>query len=229
MKKELEHVAIIMDGNGRWAKEQGKPRSFGHLKGTENVRNIAIQANDNHIKVLTLFAFSTENWGRPEDEVSYLMGLPEIFFSKYLKELMEKNIRISMIGNQEKIPEKTMKILNKAIEETKNNTGMILNFAMNYGSRNEIVLAINKIIAEGTVKEITEETFPQYLMTKDFSDVDLLIRTSGEQRISNFLLWQIAYAELCFVDEAWPSFTVERFNEVLHDYHNRNRRFGGLK
>ena len=229
MKKELRHVAIIMDGNGRWAKQQEKPRSFGHLKGTENVRDIAIRANDYDIEVLTLFAFSTENWVRPNDEVKYLMGLPKIFFKKYLKELMEKNIKISMIGNSNKIPVATLKVLNAAIEETKNNTGMVLNFAMNYGSRDEIVQAVNHILDEKETTVITEESFSQYLMTKDFPDVDLLIRTSGEERISNFLLWQIAYAELCFVEEAWPDFTTTCFDQAITVFEERNRRFGGVE
>ena len=229
MKKELRHVAIIMDGNGRWAKQQGKPRSFGHLQGTENVRSIAIRANDYNIEVLTLFAFSTENWVRPNDEVKYLMGLPKIFFSKYLKELMEKNIRITMIGNAEKIPKATLKILNDAIEETKHNTGMVLNFAMNYGSRDEIVQAVNRILQDDKIHAINESNFEQYLMTKDFPDVDLLIRTSGEERISNFLLWQIAYAELCFVAETWPEFTTACFDQALTVFEERNRRFGGVE
>jgi len=228
MEKMLEHVAIIMDGNGRWAKTSGKPRSFGHLKGTENVRNIAIRANDHKIKVLTLFAFSTENWKRPKEEINYLMGLPDVFFKRYLKELMKKNIRITMIGDPDAIPASTLAVLNKAISETANNTGMVLNFAMNYGGRDEIVSAVNKILLDKNITTVTEESFEQFLMTRDFPDVDLLIRTSGEMRISNFLLWQIAYAELCIVEEAWPAFTVDIFERVVKEYQSRTRRFGGL-
>lgn len=232
MNDSLKHVAIIMDGNGRWAKKNNKPRSFGHLEGTSNVRNIAIEANDLGIEVLTLYAFSTENWSRPLEEVNYLMQLPAIFFKKYLKELMEKNIKISMIGEFEQIPKATKDILQKAIKETQNNTGMVLNFAMNYGGQREIALAAKQYAEEvqsgKRANDLTEKEFSNYLMTKDFPPVDLLIRTSYELRISNFLLWQIAYAELMFIEESWPEFTPERFREVIHDFLNRERRFGGI-
>lgn len=231
--KDLRHVAIIMDGNGRWAKAQNKIRTQGHLVGTDNVRNIAIAANDLNIEVLTLYAFSTENWKRPEDEVNYLMKLPSLFFKKFMNELMEKNIRISMIGEMDRIPLDTQKVLKAAIEQTKNNTGMVLNFAMNYGSRREIVLACKKYaedVKNGLIEnELTEDKFNNYLMTNAFPDVDLLIRTSGECRISNYLLWQIAYSELMFVDETWPEFTEDVFNRCVNDFKLRDRRFGGLK
>ncbi len=228
----LKHVAIIMDGNGRWAKSKGYPRTQGHLVGTDNVRNIAIAANDQGIEVLTVYAFSTENWKRSKDEVDYLMKLPFVFFNKFIKELMEKNIKISMIGEMDDIPKDTARVLQKAIDETANNTGMVLNFAMNYGSRREIVSGINKILEEykkNNSLEITEENFNSYLYTKDFPDVDLMIRTSGEQRISNFLLWQLAYSELMFVEESWPEFTPELFVKCLKDFESRDRRFGGIK
>ena len=228
----LKHVAIIMDGNGRWAKSKGYPRTQGHLVGTDNVRNIAIAANDQGIEVLTVYAFSTENWKRSKDEVDYLMKLPFVFFNKFIKELMEKNIKISMIGEMDDIPKDTARVLQKAIDETANNTGMVLNFAMNYGSRREIVSGINKILEEykkNNSLEITEENFNSYLYTKDFPDVDLMIRTSGEQRISNFLLWQLAYSELMFVEESWPEFTPELFIKCLKDFESRDRRFGGIK
>lgn len=232
MMNSCKHVAIIMDGNGRWAKKQGMPRTQGHLAGVDNVRNIAIAANDEGIEALTVYAFSTENWKRSKDEVDYLMKLPFVFFKKFIKELMEKNIRIKMIGDMDEIPSDTAKVLQKAIDETSNNTGMILNFAMNYGSRREIVRAVNKIIEE--VKNdkdiiISEENFNDYLYTNDLPDVDLLIRTSGELRISNFLLWQIAYSELMFVNESWPEFTPDKFRECLAIFNNRDRRFGGVK
>ncbi|MEG0239841.1 isoprenyl transferase [Anaerorhabdus sp.] len=230
---KIKHVAIIMDGNGRWAKRQNKMRTQGHYQGSENVRNIAIAANDDGIEVLTLFAFSTENWKRPEEEVNYLMKLPAVFFQKFLKELMEKNIRIQMIGQMEGIPKETAKLFQKAIEDTKNNTGMILCFAMNYGSQREILLAAKefaKEVQEGKqTLDIDEKQFEQYLMTKDYPQIDCLIRTSGEYRISNFLLWQIAYSELIFVDETWPEFTPEEFNRCLEDFKKRDRRFGGIQ
>ncbi len=231
--EQLQHVAIIMDGNGRWAKAKGLPRTQGHFVGVDNVRNIAIKANDMGIKVLTVYAFSTENWKRPLEEVSYLMKLPAIFFDKFMKELMEKNIRIKMIGEMEQIPKDTAKILQRAIDKTANNTGMILNFAMNYGSHREMILAINhyaKDVLENKASlNIDEKGFEKYLMTSDLPPVDLMIRTSGEQRISNFLLWQIAYTELMFVDEPWPEFTPEKFEGYCHDFLKRDRRYGGLK
>ena len=231
--EQLQHVAIIMDGNGRWAKAKGLPRTQGHFVGVDNVRNIAIKTNDMGIKVLTVYAFSTENWKRPLEEVSYLMKLPAIFFDKFMKELMEKNIRIKMIGEMEQIPKDTAKILQRAIDKTANNTGMILNFAMNYGSHREMILAINHyakdVLEHKADLNIDEKGFENYLMTSDLPPVDLLIRTSGEQRISNFLLWQIAYTELMFVDEPWPEFTPEKFENYCHDFLKRDRRYGGLK
>ena len=229
----LNHVAIIMDGNGRWAKEQGKPRTFGHYEGVKNVRRIAIHANDVGVKALTLYAFSTENWKRPLEEVDYLMKLPALFFNKFMKELMEKNIKITMIGEMEGIPQETAKVLQRAIDETANNTGMILNFAMNYGSRREITLAAKKyaldVLNDKAGLDIDEKEFGKYFMTADFPEVDLLIRTSGELRLSNFLLWQIAYTEFMFVDEPWPEFTPERFEYYCNEFLKRDRRFGGIK
>ena len=231
--EQLQHVAIIMDGNGRWAKAHGKVRTQGHLVGVDNVRNIAIKANDMNIKVLTVYAFSTENWKRPLEEVDYLMKLPALFFNKFMKELMEKNINITMIGEMEGIPQETAKVLQRAIDETANNTGMILNFAMNYGSRREITLAAKKyaldVLNDKAGLDIDEKEFGKYFMTADFPEVDLLIRTSGELRLSNFLLWQIAYTEFMFVDEPWPEFTPERFEYYCNEFLKRDRRFGGIK
>ena len=227
-----KHIAIIMDGNGRWAKKQGKPRTAGHYKGSENVRDIAIAANDLGVKVLTLYAFSTENWSRPEDEVNYLMKLPSVFFEAYLKELMKNNIRIAFIGEMDKFPVETRKVMENAIEKTKENTGLILNFALNYGSRRELVLAAQKYAQDykdGKVEELDEATFDSYMMTSHLPDVDLMIRTSGEKRLSNFLLWQLAYSEFAFVDYAWPEMTIERFHAVVEEFASRNRRFGGVK
>ncbi|MGI6608152.1 MAG: isoprenyl transferase [Erysipelotrichaceae bacterium] len=223
-----QHVAIIMDGNGRWAKKQNKPRSFGHLIGTDNVRNIAIKANESGIKVLTLYAFSTENWKRPKEEVDYLMSLPSIFIDKFLAELMELNIKIETIGDLSALPVKTVNVMKTAIEKTKNNNGMTLVFALNYGGRNDIVNAVNQIIKNGNVTSITEQDISNNISTKDYPEVDLMIRTSLDYRISNFLLWQLSYAELFFVDCYWPEFDGERFTEVIEEYSNRHRRFGGL-
>ncbi|MBQ3460627.1 MAG: isoprenyl transferase [Solobacterium sp.] len=228
-----EHVAIIMDGNGRWAKAQGKPRTAGHLVGADNVRTIAIAANELGVKYLTLYAFSTENWKRSADEVNYIMKLPAVFFKKYMQEFLDRGYRMNIIGELDKLPKNTEKVLRDAMDESRNNTGLNLNICMNYGSQREIVLAANayaKDVLEGK-KELGIDTdeFEQYLMTKDFPPVDLLIRTSGELRISNYLLWQIAYAELAFVPVSWPEFTPEVLKRCLDEYSGRDRRFGGVK
>lgn len=228
----LEHIAIIMDGNGRWAKEKGLPRTAGHKKGVETVREIAIYANSLGIKYLTLYAFSTENWKRPENEVNFLMSLPAFFFKSYIKELMENNIKVTMIGEFDRIPQEAKTIFKSAIEQTKNNTGMILNFAMNYGGRDEIVHACRQYasdFAKGLVKDLDEESFKSYLMTKDFPDVDLLIRTSNELRLSNFLLYEVAYSEFVFIDRYWPDFSSKDLDYCIEEYNKRNRRFGDAK
>ena len=222
-----QHVAIIMDGNGRWAKEKGKPRSYGHYQGTENVRNIAIKANELGIKVLTLYAFSTENWKRPKEEVDYLMSLPKVFIERFLKELMEKNIRIKSIGDLSAVPKETREVLEKAFEETKNNTAMTLVFAMNYGGRDDIVQAVNKCLKDG-ITDITAEDINNNISTSEYPEVDFMIRTSLDYRISNFLLWQLSYSEMYFVDCYWPDFTPEKFEEAIEEFSNRNRRYGGL-
>ena len=231
--KECRHVAIIMDGNGRWAKAQGKPRTAGHLAGADNVRTIAIAADAMGVKYLTLYAFSTENWKRSVDEVGYIMKLPAIFFKKYMQEFLDRGFRMNIIGELDRLPAATKKVLDDAMEESRNNTGLNLNICMNYGSRSEITLAANayaKDVLEGKASlGISEEEFEKYLMTKDFPPVDLLIRTSGELRISNYMLWQIAYAELEFVPEAWPEFTPEVLRRCLEEYSMRDRRFGGVK
>jgi len=227
----IKHVAIIMDGNGRWAKKQNKARTYGHYKGTENVRNITISANDLGIKVLSVYAFSTENWQRPKSEVDYLMKLPKVFFESYLKELMENNIKVMAIGDTDKLPQLTKDIMAAAIEATKDNTGMILNFAINYGSHDEIIRAVETIIEmskEDKYLVIDDELFGAQLYTKDLPAVDLLIRTGGEQRLSNFLLYQLAYSELIFREEAWPEFTTECFKACLEEFYQRQRRYGGL-
>lgn len=236
-EKKLEkiptHVAIIMDGNGRWAKKRNMPRVKGHYEGMQTVKKITKYASKLGIKYLTLYAFSTENWARPKEEVNYLMGLPEKMFTSFMPELMENNVKVEVIGVVEKLPENTRKAVEDAIEQTKNNTGLKLVFALNYGSKDEIVTAVKRI-AQGAanneykVEEIDEQLISDNLFTKDTPDPDLLIRTSGEQRISNFLLWQIAYSEFIFTKVAWPDFVEEEFYKALLEYQSRDRRFGGL-
>lgn len=224
----LNHVAIIMDGNGRWAQAQNKDRTFGHQVGTKNVRNIAIKANELNIKALTLYAFSTENWARPKKEVSFLMGLPQVFVNDYLDELIENNIKLTAIGNWQTMPKGTVKVLEKAMKATEDNTGLTLNLAMNYGSKKEIVQAVNTLIQQGKTI-INEEDIESALMTANLPPIDLCIRTGGDQRLSNFLLWQLAYSELAFVDVAWPDFDGELLEQLVKEFAQVERRFGGLK
>ncbi|ALS00786.1 UDP pyrophosphate synthase [Enterococcus silesiacus] len=233
-----KHVAIIMDGNGRWAQNRRLPRIAGHKEGMNTVKKITKHASKLGIKVLTLYAFSTENWKRPTDEVSFLMQLPVDFFDTFVPELIKENVKVHVMGYKEFLPAHTQDAVERAIEQTKNNTGMVLNFALNYGSRAEIITAV-KEIAEKTANnelspaDITDETIAEHLMTgfltEELRDPELLIRTSGEERISNFLLWQIAYSELFFTDALWPDFNDELLEHALASFQNRNRRFGGLK
>lgn len=228
-----EHVAVIMDGNGRWASKRGLPRAAGHRSGMANVKRIARAASDLGIRILTMYAFSTENWKRPKDEVDYLMKLPAQFLGQELDELMANNVKVRMMGWKEGLPDHTLAAVEEAVERTKGNTGMILNFALNYGGRKELVHGIRQIaeqVRDGklSVEDISEERFSGLLLTGGLPDPDLLIRTSGEQRISNFMLWQIAYAELAFVDVYWPDFTVKHFHEVIRQFQLRNRRFGAV-
>ncbi len=231
MQNELKHLAIIMDGNGRWAKAQGRDRSYGHKMGAENMKKLAVRASKLGIEVLTLYAFSTENWSRSKQEVNYLMKLPGIFFDAYMKEIQAANIKVVFIGFIEKLPTATQKVVAKAIADTKNNTGMVLNLAVNYGSQQEIVAAIknytNDVIENKRSNDLTVDDFDQYLMTKGLGEVDLLIRTSGEYRLSNFLLWQISYAELYFTKIPFPEFNPDELEKAISDYNLRHRRFGG--
>lgn len=230
MNKVPQTVAIIMDGNGRWAKAKGLPRTAGHKQGAEQIRVIALAANRMGIKKLILYAFSTENWKRPEDEIGYLCKLPGLFFSRYIKELMENNIRVTFAGELERFPESTQKVIRKAVDQTKENTGLNLDIAINYGSRRELLLGMQAYaqeVAEGKRENnLTEAEVAQYLMVPE--DIDLLIRTSGEERISNFLLWQIAYAELIFTPVAWPDFDETALQDCIDQFNHRDRRYGGL-
>ena len=228
------HVAIIMDGNGRWAKKRAMPRVAGHREGMKTVRRITRFASDLGVKVLTVYAFSTENWKRPKSEVDFLMRLPVEFLGSFLPEMMERNVRVEMIGDPSLLPKHTQTALFEAMEETKHNTGLILNFALNYGSRSEMVSAIKQImqkVQDGQLKidEIDEVCMSTHLMTAHLPEPDLLIRTSGEVRLSNFMLWQLAYTEFWFTDTLWPDFNEETFLEAVENYQKRNRRYGGLK
>lgn len=237
MERIPKHVAVIMDGNGRWAKKRHLPRIAGHKTGMDTVKTVTMAASDLGIKVLTLYAFSTENWKRPETEVNYLMSLPGTFFDKFVPELIEKNVKVNVMGYIDQLPNETKIAVQNAVEDTKDNTGMILNFALNYGGRAEIVTAMKNIATDASdgklnVDEITDKTIDQYLMTSNlapYNDPELLIRTSGEERISNFLLWQIAYSELVFTDILWPDFSENALKDAILNYQKRDRRFGGIK
>ncbi len=230
------HVAVIMDGNGRWAQEQGLDRSEGHAEGVEAIRRVTRSANSVGVKVLTLYAFSTENWKRPIKEVQYLMGLPSKFFDRFVPELMDENVKVVVTGFEQKVPDFTKRAIFKAVEKTKFNTGMILNFAFNYGGRAEIVEATKQIaqkVLSGQIEvsQINEDLISAYLLTaqlNEYQDVDFLIRSSGEERISNFLLWQNAYSEFYFTDVLWPDFNEEIFKKAIAEYQARNRRYGGV-
>ncbi|PAD75947.1 isoprenyl transferase [Paenibacillus campinasensis] len=227
------HVAIIMDGNGRWAKRRGMPRIVGHQNGLKAVKRAAIAADDLGIKILTMYAFSTENWKRPKDEVDFLMKLPQEFLAIELEELIQKNVQVRMMGHPEDLPQHTRDAMEEAVARTASNTGLVLNFALNYGSRKEItesIRALGKDIREGTLlpEDITEEMIGERLLSGDLPDPDLLIRTSGELRLSNFMLWQLAYSELWFTDIYWPEFTKEHLIEAVAEYQHRTRRYGGL-
>ena len=222
-----KHIAITMDGNGRWAKSKGKLRIFGHKNGVKAVRDTVEGAAEIGIKYLTLYAFSSENWNRPEKEVNALMTLLVSAINKETKTLMDNNIRLSTIGDINKLPSKAQKELQEAISKTKDNTRMTLVLALSYSGRGEILIAVKNIIKDGKEpEEINEATFQQYLTTKSVPDPELLIRTSGEYRISNFLLWQIAYSALYFTDTLWPDFRKADLYKAILNYQTRERRFG---
>lgn len=231
-EKLPRHVAIIMDGNGRWAKKHKLKVAMGHRQGTEALRSIIRESSDLGIEALSLYAFSTENWKREAQEVEALMGLILEFFSSEIDELDEKNVCIRILGDKEGLPEKQRQALYEAEERTSANTGLKLNIAINYGGRAEIVRAAQQLAqkaAAGEIRpeEITEEMIARELYTRDLPDVDLLIRTSGEMRLSNFLLYQCAYAEFLFPEVLWPDFDLAAYHEALHAFGNRERRFGG--
>jgi len=226
-----KHIAIIMDGNGRWAKQKGKLRVFGHRSGVKAVRATIEAAAEIGINVITLYAFSTENWNRPKKEVDLLMNLLVTSLKKELKLLQDKNIKLQAIGCLTDLPKKAQKELNEVIDKTKNNTHLILNLAISYSAKEEIVNAFKNISKkivnnELSIKEIDENIINNHLYTRNLPNVDLVIRTSGEKRISNFLLWQIAYAEFYFTNIFWPDFRKKDLEEAIIDYQQRERRFG---
>lgn len=222
---ELKHIAIIMDGNRRWAKKRNLPSAFGHKKGVESLKATMRAFDDFDIKYLTVYAFSTENWNRKPEEVNFLMDLLGQTLKNELNEMHENNVVISFIGDTTKLSDKLQAILKNAVETTKNNTGVNLQIAFNYGSRAEIVNAVSQII-KNKEENVTEETISKYLYTSKIPDPDLLIRTGGEMRISNYLLWQIAYSEIVVIPEFWPEFNKQKLIECIKEYKNRTRRFG---
>ena len=232
-RKIPQHVAIILDGNGRWAKSRKLPRTQGHLEGVKRVDETIETCIKLGIKVLTIYVFSTENWNRPKNEVSMLIHTLVAVLNRKVKKMHESGVRLQFIGRRQGVPDQVTKGFEEATQLTKNNTKLTVNVAFNYGGRTEILDAVAKVVEDvqsGKVKQgqITEDSFSQYLYTKGLPDPDLLIRTSGEKRISNFLLWQLSYAEFYFTEKFWPDFDEAEFRKAIEDFQNRERRYGGL-
>lgn len=228
MSSAIDHIAIIMDGNGRWAQRRSRPRFWGHIRGSQVVSEIVEAADDLNIKALTLYAFSTENWSRPISEIKLLFQLLRKYVSKEAERIMNNNIRFKVIGDISRLPIVTKRLIKSLEEETKSNSGLKLNFAFGYGGQKEIVDAVNFYIAQNPGKPLCEEDIEKRLSTNEVGSVDLLIRTGGDCRISNFLLWQNAYAELHFSQTFWPDFGREEFSEIIGQFNWTNRRFGGI-
>jgi undecaprenyl diphosphate synthase len=225
---ELKHIAIIMDGNGRWAKQQGfLKRIVGHEEGAKRVRELTIHASNLGVEYLTLYAFSTENWKRSESEVNFLMKLMDRYLKNELSLFLENNVRFETIGDLSKLPQTLKDRISYTKKKTEHFTGLTQVLAVNYGSKDEIVRAVNKAVRGG--KEVTQESFEALLDTKNMAPVDILIRTGGDKRLSNYLLWQAAYSELFFTDTLWPDFTTEKLDEVIEKFKKIERRFGGVK
>ncbi|MDY2842154.1 MAG: isoprenyl transferase [Candidatus Borkfalkiaceae bacterium] len=220
------HLGIIMDGNGRWAEKRNKPRSFGHRAGSANVDRIVTHAFNRGVKTLSLFAFSCENWTRPEKEVNELMRLLEKYFKKFISKVLEKNVKLSVMGDVSVLSDKLKKIISDATERSAKNDGFVLNIGINYGGRQEIVRAVKDILAEGG--EVSVDNISAHLYTSDFGEPDMIIRTGGELRISNFMLFQSAYSELYFTDVLWPDFDEKELDKAIAEYGERHRRFGGV-
>lgn len=230
---EINHLAIIMDGNGRWAQQRHRPRTYGHIKGARTAKKIITECSRAKIKYLTLYTFSTENWSRPHDEVTFLMTLLHRYLKKETDNLVKENIRVQVIGDVSRLPTNIQKAIQHAYEKTKNCSGLTVQFALNYGSRQEILRAIKAVAekyksGELSLEQLNEETFQNFLYTREIPDPDLVIRTSGEERISNFLLWQSAYSEFYFTNTLWPDFQVADLHKALNNFSQRNRRFGAL-
>lgn len=223
------HVAIIMDGNGRWARERGLPRSEGHRRGVNALKKIVKTCDNLNIACLTVYAFSTENWKRPEDEVNFLMGLLKRTLKNEADELNQNNVKINILGRREELPAYLAKEIEELEELTSSNQGLELNIALNYGGRSEIIDTMKEAIKHNRVEDIDEDIFKKYLYCSHFPEVELLIRTGGEKRISNFLLWEIAYAEFYFTDKYWPDFNEDDFVQAINDFQQRDRRFGGIE
>ena len=230
------HIAIILDGNGRWAKAKGMPRGYGHIKGCANLEQVCYDIKDLGVKYLTVYAFSTENWKRSLAEVSGIFKLLVTYVNSDLKGLIENNVKVQVLGDYSTLPKDAVKSLEKTLEETKDNTGLQFNIALNYGGRDEIRRSVQTLaekVAQGALQpeEITEDMIGAELFTgsshADSPDPELIIRTSGEERLSNFLLWQSAYSELVFADALWPDFTPEEYEKAIEEYQSRDRRFGG--
>ena len=233
LKNVPKHIGIIMDGNGRWAKNRFLPRIAGHKEGMNRVVDIVEECCKIGIRTLTLYAFSTENWKRPEEEVNGLMNILVIYINSQLKRILENNIVFRVIGDYSKLPDSIVKLLEDSINKSKNNNGMVLNIALNYGGRAEIIASIKKLYDDilkekFSIDNLNEESFKKYLYTKENSDVDLMIRTGNEKRISNFLIYQLAYSEFYFTDILWPEFCADDLYDAIYDFQNRNRRFGGI-
>jgi undecaprenyl diphosphate synthase len=222
----INHVAIIMDGNGRWAKARHRPRIWGHVRGASIVSSIVEEADELNLKALTLYAFSTENWARPLDEIKFLFKLLKKFLIKEEEKIIKNNIVFKVMGNLEGLPVETLNHIKSVEQKTSNNSGLKLTFAFGYGSRNEIVDAVNSFISKNPGVTFTKEALQENLYYPTLGDVDLLIRTGGDHRVSNFLLWQIAYAELYFSETKWPDFTTSEFRSIIQEIQNKERRFG---
>lgn len=229
-----KHIAFIMDGNGRWAKKRGLPRIKGHEEGAKRIGSLAKAAHKLGVEAVTLFAFSTENWKRPKEEVDFIFSLLEKMLKEGKDNFKKNDIRVKFVGKIDELEDKFSNIMRETMEETKDNKGIILNLAINYGARSELVEVVKKVSKDCVdgkqdIDKINENTIEKYLMTNGLPEIDLMVRTSGEVRISNFLLWQIAYSELVFTDVYWPDFNEQQLEKVIIEYQSRNRRFGGLK
>ena len=234
LDKVPAHIAIIMDGNGRWAKSRFMPRTYGHKVGVETIRKVVKECSRLGVKYLTLYAFSTENWKRPKDEVSALMGLLVKYLRNELEELHKNNVKILTIGDISKLPQACIEELDHVKEKTKDNRGLVMSLALNYGGRNDLVNAVKNIsqeVVDGkiSVDDIGDDLISSHLSTKESPDPDLVVRTSGEQRLSNFLLWELAYSEFYFADIHWPDFDEKELQKAIFAYQSRDRRFGGIK